>query len=91
MVLSITNLFVGSEIIVLISTILTEENGLSYTPDEILVSNGAKQSILQAVQAVCSPGDEVKLFIPSWSPLDLKVLFVCSTIVLAISYLNLSG
>lgn len=36
-----------------------EENGLSYKPDEILVSNGAKQSIMQAVVAVCSPGDEV--------------------------------
>lgn len=37
----------------------SEENGLSYAPDQILVSNGAKQSILQAVLAVCSPGDEV--------------------------------
>lgn len=46
---------------VLIS-LLTEENGLSYTPDQILVSNGAKQSIVQAVLAVCSPGDEVIVF-----------------------------
>ncbi|XP_052191444.1 bifunctional aspartate aminotransferase and glutamate/aspartate-prephenate aminotransferase-like isoform X2 [Diospyros lotus] len=38
---------------------LKQENGISYTPDQILVSNGAKQSILQAVLAVCSPGDEV--------------------------------
>ncbi|CBI19119.3 hypothetical protein VitviT2T_027172 [Vitis vinifera] len=38
---------------------LKEENGLTYTPDQILVSNGAKQSVLQAVLAVCSPGDEV--------------------------------
>ncbi|KAJ9673764.1 hypothetical protein PVL29_023367 [Vitis rotundifolia] len=38
---------------------LKEENGLTYTPDQILVSNGAKQSALQAVLAVCSPGDEV--------------------------------
>ncbi|KAG6509095.1 hypothetical protein ZIOFF_034486 [Zingiber officinale] len=35
---------------------LLEENGLSYSPDQILVSNGAKQSIMQAVLAVCSPG-----------------------------------
>ena len=40
--------------------LVAEENGLSYTPDQILVSNGAKQSIMQAVLAVCSPGDEVK-------------------------------
>uniref|UniRef100_A0A1D1Z801 Bifunctional aspartate aminotransferase and glutamate/aspartate-prephenate aminotransferase n=2 Tax=Anthurium amnicola TaxID=1678845 RepID=A0A1D1Z801_9ARAE len=45
---------------------LLEENGLSYTPDQILVSNGAKQSILQAVLAVCSPGDEVVIPAPFW-------------------------
>lgn len=45
---------------------LKEENGLSYTPDQILVSNGAKQSILQAVLAVCSPGDEVLIPAPFW-------------------------
>ncbi|KAL2531441.1 Bifunctional aspartate aminotransferase and glutamate/aspartate-prephenate aminotransferase [Abeliophyllum distichum] len=36
-----------------------QENRISYTPDQIFVSNGAKQSILQAVLAVCSLGDEV--------------------------------
>ncbi|XP_073059026.1 bifunctional aspartate aminotransferase and glutamate/aspartate-prephenate aminotransferase [Primulina eburnea] len=45
---------------------LKEENGISYTPDQILVSNGAKQSILQAVLAVCSPGDEVLVPAPFW-------------------------
>ncbi|PNX88490.1 bifunctional aspartate aminotransferase and glutamate/aspartate-prephenate aminotransferase-like protein [Trifolium pratense] len=38
---------------------LKEENGIEYTPDQVVVSNGAKQSIAQAVIAVCSPGDEV--------------------------------
>ncbi|CAL9103513.1 unnamed protein product [Musa acuminata var. zebrina] len=45
---------------------LEVENGLSYTPDQILVSNGAKQCILQAVVAVCSPGDEVLIPAPYW-------------------------
>ncbi|GMH17067.1 hypothetical protein Nepgr_018908 [Nepenthes gracilis] len=45
---------------------LREENGISYNPDQILVSNGAKQSILQAVLAVCSPGDEVIIPAPYW-------------------------
>ncbi|XP_072992722.1 bifunctional aspartate aminotransferase and glutamate/aspartate-prephenate aminotransferase isoform X1 [Typha latifolia] len=45
---------------------LEEENGLSYTPDQILVSNGAKQCIMQAVFAVCSPGDEVLIPAPYW-------------------------
>ncbi|GLJ40010.1 hypothetical protein SUGI_0818770 [Cryptomeria japonica] len=38
---------------------LKEENCLSYTPDQIFVSNGAKQCIMQAVLAVRSLGDEV--------------------------------
>lgn len=38
---------------------LRTENGLEYTEQEILVSNGAKQSVWQALQAVCSQGDEV--------------------------------
>uniref|UniRef100_A0A803L4N8 Aminotransferase class I/classII large domain-containing protein n=1 Tax=Chenopodium quinoa TaxID=63459 RepID=A0A803L4N8_CHEQI len=45
---------------------LKEENGISYNLDEILVSNGAKQSIFQAVFAVCSPGDEVIIPAPYW-------------------------
>ncbi|KAL3613413.1 hypothetical protein CASFOL_042676 [Castilleja foliolosa] len=45
---------------------LKEENGISYEPDQIVVSNGAKQSILQAVLAVCSPGDEVLIPAPFW-------------------------
>lgn len=42
------------------SFIIADENDISYTPDQVVVSNGAKQSILQAILAVCSPGDEVK-------------------------------
>jgi len=41
---------------------VAEENGISYTPDQIVVSNEAKQSILQALLAVCSPRDEVQCF-----------------------------
>ncbi|BBH05662.1 aspartate aminotransferase, partial [Prunus dulcis] len=45
---------------------LKEENGISYTPDQIVVSNGAKQSIVQAVLAVCSPGDEIRTVLVEW-------------------------
>ncbi|PNX72270.1 bifunctional aspartate aminotransferase and glutamate/aspartate-prephenate aminotransferase-like protein [Trifolium pratense] len=45
---------------------LKEENGIEYTPDQVVVSNGAKQSIAQAVIAVCSPGDEVIVPAPFW-------------------------
>lgn len=45
---------------------LKEENGITYSPDQILVSNGAKQCIFEAVFAVCSPGDEVIIPAPFW-------------------------
>ncbi|GIL58559.1 hypothetical protein Vafri_13499 [Volvox africanus] len=45
---------------------LQDDNGLSYSPDEIVVSNGAKQSIWQAVLATVSPGDEVIIPAPYW-------------------------
>ncbi|CAO2182199.1 unnamed protein product [Urochloa humidicola] len=45
---------------------LQEENGISYSPDQVLVSNGAKQCITQAVLAVCSPCDEVLIPAPYW-------------------------
>lgn len=35
---------------------LEADNGLRYSPDEIVVSNGAKQSIWQAILATCAPG-----------------------------------
>ncbi|KMT14107.1 hypothetical protein BVRB_4g079300 [Beta vulgaris subsp. vulgaris] len=62
---------------------LKEENGISYTPDEILASNGAKQSIFQAVLAVCSPGDEVIIPAPYWvSYLDIARLADATPVIL---------
>eukprot|EP00898_Chlorokybus_atmophyticus_P001550 jgi/Chlat1/2396/Chrsp17S02819 len=46
---------------------LLSENGLRYTPDEIVVSNGAKQSIAQAILALCAPGEEVLIPAPYWT------------------------
>eukprot|EP00877_Chromochloris_zofingiensis_P000346 jgi/Chrzof1/10311/Cz04g37020.t1 len=45
---------------------LQDDNGLTYSPDEIIVSNGAKQSIWQALLATVSPGDEVLIPAPYW-------------------------
>ena len=45
---------------------LQRDNGLTYSPDEILVSNGAKQSICNAVLALTGPGDEVIIPAPYW-------------------------
>ncbi|KPL10411.1 aspartate aminotransferase [candidate division BRC1 bacterium SM23_51] len=42
------------------------DNGLDYTPEQILVSCGAKHSIFNAVQALVDPGDEVIFQAPYW-------------------------
>ena len=49
-----------------ISKKFLRDNNLSYSPDEIVVSNGAKQSILNVVMALVSPGEEVILPAPYW-------------------------
>ncbi len=38
---------------------LKVDNGLEYSPEEILVSNGAKQAFFNLLWALVSPGDEV--------------------------------
>lgn len=45
---------------------LRVDNGLEYQPDEIVVSNGAKQSLFNAYQAILDAGDEVILQAPYW-------------------------
>lgn len=42
------------------------ENGITSTPEQIVVSPGAKFSIFLAVCALCGPGDEVLLPTPYW-------------------------
>ena len=42
------------------------DNGIDYSPDEIVVSTGAKQSIANAVLCIVNPGDEVIIPAPFW-------------------------
>jgi aspartate aminotransferase len=42
------------------------DNDLHFTPDEIVVSTGAKQSIANAVLCMLNPGDEVIVPAPYW-------------------------
>jgi len=42
------------------------DNGLNYQPSQIVVSNGAKQSIANLVQVLVNPGDDVLLVAPYW-------------------------
>ncbi|GAB4336038.1 MAG: pyridoxal phosphate-dependent aminotransferase [Calditrichia bacterium] len=50
----------------LIAQKLKTENGLDYTPEQIIVSNGAKQSILNTLFAIVEEGDEVLIPVPYW-------------------------
>ena len=42
------------------------DNGVEYTPAEIIVSSGAKQSLFTAFSAILNPGDEVLVPSPCW-------------------------
>ena len=45
---------------------LKDDNGLIYTVNEIIVSNGAKHSLFNALSAIVNPGDEVLIPAPCW-------------------------
>jgi len=45
---------------------LERENGIYYDPSDVLVSNGEKQSLYNACQALFESGDEVVVFRPYW-------------------------
>lgn len=45
---------------------LKRENGLDYSVNEVLVSNGAKQSVCNTVMALINDGDEVIIPAPYW-------------------------
>lgn len=49
-----------------ISRKFKRDNNLDYSPDQIVVSTGAKQSIANVVMALVSPGEEVILPAPYW-------------------------
>lgn len=43
-----------------------QENGLDYAPTDIVISNGAKHSLINVFMAICNPGDEVIIPAPYW-------------------------
>jgi aspartate aminotransferase len=49
-----------------ISAKLKRENGLDYSPEQIIVSCGAKHSVFNTMQVLVDPGDEVILLAPYW-------------------------
>jgi aspartate aminotransferase len=70
-----------------ICTKFKRDNGLTYTPDEIVVSTGAKQSIANVILALVDKDDEVIIPTPYWVSYseqvklaEGKVVFIPSTV-----------
>jgi len=49
-----------------ISKKFKEENGLEYSPEQIIVSAGGKHTLMNVVLSVVDPGEEVILLAPYW-------------------------
>ena len=61
----------------------TRKMGLATKADQVLVSNGAKHSIHNALMALCGPGDEVIIPAPFWvSYADLVILTGATPVIL---------
>jgi aspartate/methionine/tyrosine aminotransferase len=43
------------------------DSGFSVTPQQVLVTNGAKQAVANAFAVLCDPGDEVIILAPFWT------------------------
>jgi aspartate aminotransferase len=43
-----------------------EENGLNYTPEQVVVSAGGKHSLINVILSIVNPGEEVILLAPYW-------------------------
>jgi aspartate aminotransferase len=49
-----------------ISNKFMRENGLNYSPEQVIVSAGAKHSLINVILSIVNPGDEVILLAPYW-------------------------
>lgn len=45
---------------------LKNDNNIEYSPDEIIVSNGAKHALFNALYAIVNPGEKVIIITPAW-------------------------
>lgn len=54
------------ELRTLLARKLKARNGIVAAPEDILIANGAKQALYDALQTICGPGDEVLIPSPYW-------------------------
>ncbi len=62
-----------------IANLYTNHHGLPTKPEQVVVSNGAKQSLHNALMAVVGPGDEVIIPAPYWVSYSDLVLLAGAT------------
>lgn len=65
-----------------LSTKLRTENGLNYDASQIVLANGAKQALNNAILSVIGPGDEVIILAPYWVSYEGSVNFAQGTPVI---------
>ncbi len=65
---------------------LRMDNGLDYSPEQISVGTGAKQSLINGIQALCGEGDEVIIPTPCWVSYIEMVKMAGATPVLVQTY-----
>lgn len=68
-----------------ICTKLLRDNNLHYTPNQIVVSTGAKQSLMNVVLSVINPGDEVVIPAPYWVSYSSMVEFAGAKPILVLA------
>jgi aspartate aminotransferase len=49
-----------------ISKKFKDENGINYSPDQVIVSAGGKHSLINVILSIVNPGDEVIILAPYW-------------------------
>ncbi|TCZ69114.1 pyridoxal phosphate-dependent aminotransferase [Flaviaesturariibacter aridisoli] len=59
----------------------SRDNGLSFTPDQIVVSTGAKHSLANAVLSIINKGDEVLIPTPFWVTYEALVQLAEGTVI----------
>ncbi|MEY3090842.1 MAG: hypothetical protein RL113_1158 [Pseudomonadota bacterium] len=67
------------ELLKAVAAKLKRENGLEYAPSDIIVSNGAKQSLFNLFQTVLNEGDEVIIPSPYWVTYPELVIYAGAT------------
>ena len=58
-----------------ISAKFKKENGLNYSPEQIIVSAGGKHSLVNVILSIVNPGDEVIIPAPYWVSYYDQVIF----------------